>query len=262
MGIKILTKQGHGYLNCLDTLVSTMGSYWNSDYEYMFRNAWDFKFTKEPSPNKSILGSRIHENTETDYSALEEYHDFNMVFCPKTDLDSFFEIVREELQNNRPVAVLVDTYWCPWIKYQYQKRHCHHYCLITEVDDDNNLYVIESQLATTATFLSHANFQKGYDWYILFRKNKPRIAEDFDWRKSILERIQVISKGGQDGNIFEQIKMFAKAIPKELKIENEVLASKEFPFKSLFYRNFFNIGCRLSTKTGFFPKLVDRLPHL
>lgn len=243
MEIKIKTK--HGYYDCLDTLIVTIGNYWGLDYEYMLHDSWNFKFSPAPSSNESLLGTQISENSKTNFSALRDYHEFSIEFYPITDLSDFLQVVRGELANDRPVAVSVDTFWCPWIKYQYQKTHRAHYCLITEIDDNNNMQVIESQIATTPKLLPYSHFLEGYrDRYVLFSKTKPRISNVFDWRKSILEKIESFSMNGQDNSIFEQMKLFSKLLPEQLNIDNEIIGFELMPLKSPIYENIFKIGKR------------------
>lgn len=256
--MEISIKKKGGYYDCLDTLIVTIGEYWGMDYEYMLHDTWNFKFSPDISHNESILGTRISDNSRSNYSALRDHHEFSIEFNTITDLDDFFKVLRSELANDRPVAVMVDTYWCPWNKFQYQKTHRDHYCLVTGIDDDNNMQVIESQLAMTPRLFPYSHFLEGYYDYILFKKAKPRVSGDFDWRKSIIEKIESFSENGNDSSVFKQMKVFSEILPEQLNIDNEIIGFELMPFKSPLYQKIYNIGKRRLQYSDFLKYISEK----
>lgn len=232
------------YYDCMDSLIATVAEYWNLDYEMMFKDVWNFKFEKKETEGLKKIGNLFSDNTSTDYQALIDYHCLKIKFTKIHDFNWFIKELTLQLQHGNPVAVLVDKFWCPWMKIEYQKIHRKHYCLVVGISENHELKVIESQIADGASYLPLSNFEKCFDDYVTFQRTSEEHAVQFDWKQEIISKVKELNQKRQGYTIFEEIRELSNRIKRQFELEVEVEGFEKIPYKSRFYQCLYNVGRR------------------
>ena len=111
-------------LFCLDDCISTLAGYYHCDYEMMYAGGYKMR------EQIGIQGfaSRYQVSLQHRFDNLRRYHG---LFIYKYDCfwkHSLIKRMKKELEQMRPVLLLLNPYWCPWDdgfqRYDAVPGHC------------------------------------------------------------------------------------------------------------------------------------------
>jgi len=240
MKLDISIKYNDAY-NCLDNLIVDATKWWGRNYELLFAGSWGFYYKQIGAKGREALGDNINSSMNYPWDCFEKYHGVKINIIKNADYQDILRVIREELKENRPVIIYMDTFWCPWYKSNYQEIHSVHYCLAIGIDDSNNLLIADSQFANNGTTLPEYNFSKGYGEYMTFSLKEPESAS-MAWRKIIRNAVDRIMSPAEDISIFEQMRNLGNDIRDKLDYATEIRGVEEYPLRAKLFQSLYNIG--------------------
>lgn len=259
MSLDIVIKHDEFY-DCLENLVLAVAKLWKKDYQLMSADVWDFSYKTSEQDNMLSLGQSVSNNAISNYDNLAKYHGISMKFVETSDYLEGLDVIKNELSNNRPVAIYMDTFWCNWYKVLYKKLHRPHYCLVIGIDTEtNDLYIVDSQMANEETILPIKEFIHGFEAYITF-SNEDVDIKNFDWKVLLQNSLKKNKNIENLVNIFEEMRKFAVDISSKLDLQNEIIGLEKFPFKAKIFQELFTLGKRrkqYSRMLAYIGKLYD-----
>lgn len=119
---------------------------------------------------------------------LEQIHGIHISSIHELNDIDIFKIIWKEIANKRPVLVLVDLYWCKWFVGDYQNFHNNHYCIVKRISEENDIELVDSQMALNGVNMNKDEFQKGLLQIVLVEKKNE--TKDFNWKEQVTESIQ------------------------------------------------------------------------
>lgn len=129
-------------LSCLERPIATVLNWQGVDYRYIFSSCWTFSYNYMEHyngiQNVPELMSFL-ENSEK-YTGIS----FN-IQMPSSD--KRIQIISDEIANNRPVIVYINSYWCPWFP-SYKRSHIHHYILVIGINTEDHYFTCLDKLDT------------------------------------------------------------------------------------------------------------------
>ena len=197
-------------------MVASLLSWKGYRYELMFINSWGFSFKPALS---GLISEGLSEWAGGIWYPLEFYQGIKLI-TNSLEIYSALSFITNELGNNRPVILNIDTYWCPWHEY-YQKTSRPHSVIILGIDDKNHtLDCIDKytwQLVQGPCKMSYNDFLNGYQSVTIMSFDKA-IAE-IEWRKIIREAVQCM-KGRANYDVIYLLKKgnFVKRVVLALKL--------------------------------------------
>lgn len=111
-------------LFCLDDCISTLAGYYQCDYEMMYAGGYKIR------EQMGIQGvaSRYHVSLQNRFDNLCRYHGLYIYKCDCFWKQSLVKRMKKELEQKRPVLLLLNPYWCPWDdgfqRYDAVPGHC------------------------------------------------------------------------------------------------------------------------------------------
>lgn len=227
--------------DCLDNLVVDAAKWFGKEYALLFADAWGFCYKPIDELNGETFGANMQSGGAFGWEYIEKYHGLKVSIIPKTTYQDILDIVRIELKEKRPVIIYMDTFWCPWYKGYYQQLKAHHYCLVTDIDDNNNLYIVDNQMATNGAILSESNFSNGFGECMIFTL-KEHSSVNADWKKIIQRAVDRVINPIGGISCFEQMRKFANDIQEKLDLNQEVISYESNPFKAPVFQSLFKLG--------------------
>lgn len=123
--------------NCLEDIIATYADWNKRDYRVMYLDSWNFGYLKKECTLREKIDEFLSSNrllnvrSRVQMELLRMYAGINIQWrkCsnPKKELEWIY------LNAKRySIAIHIDVYWCQWTP-MYQKAHCDHYCLVTDV---------------------------------------------------------------------------------------------------------------------------------
>lgn len=220
MMLNILSKNDDSQ-DCFDDIVATIAAWLNRDYELMYSGAWSFIYEPIES-DVAPLGNSINLIPYDKYALLEKYHGIKLVLHEKTSLEHTLSIICSELSESRPVAVLINAFWCPSCPgYHLEKIQQNHFCLVVGLDTSNNIIkYIDPFYMKNNINLTMDEFANGYDGFVTFSVTSPEKSET-DWLtiiRSIITRLKSTSFGI---NTFDMIRIFSNQLRSTLDMNRE-----------------------------------------
>jgi hypothetical protein len=139
---------------CLENLYVSICNAFKRNFVDMYTHSWAFGYKKcSNSQHSKLFGKRITSNRDRQelssdqICALEKYCGISPIWHINCEYKNFIEIVKKELENNRPVALGTDIFYCYWHKAS-SKYHFMHYGLIVGINE-NGFICIDDTLAST-----------------------------------------------------------------------------------------------------------------
>lgn len=128
----------YGKYDCYqNNIVGPVSEYWNVDYLPVF---WtEFNFISECNHPDTFEEISFSVGNRFDRGAI--WHDFcgvSLNLCRFDDIRTFKKAIIEELAENNPIVVTIDSNYVPWNKYAQIRPHCF---LICDIDEDNNEFL-------------------------------------------------------------------------------------------------------------------------
>lgn len=111
-------------LFCLDDCISTLAGYYQCDYKMMYVGGYKIR------EQMGIQGfaSRYHVSLQHRFDNLRRYHGLYIYKCDCFWKQSLVKRIKKELEQKRPVLLLLNPFWCPWDdgfqRYDAVPGHC------------------------------------------------------------------------------------------------------------------------------------------
>ncbi len=226
--------------DCLESLIPPIARWFDKDFELMSMNSWGFHYKPELMKEDGLLSSCFSSGTYTSFEYLEKYHGIQLIQKEKTYFEDMINIIKNELNSQKPVIIYNDSYFCPWYSTRYKKLHGRHFCLAVGYQDDN-IIVLDSQYAKEGTLLPLSEFEKGYDGYFLCN-DLVTYQKDVDWKGILLLSISDKRRFGDGNNMFNSLRVFAKDLVEKLDLTNEMKDYVEIPSASQIVTNLSILG--------------------
>ncbi|MDF2521632.1 MAG: hypothetical protein K0R84_2260, partial [Clostridia bacterium] len=199
--------------SCVDDIVVAIADWYGCDYQLMFSESWEFEFT---------AGSIILPREDKRYDLIGKYHRLKMTFHDAENAEQLIQKIMDELKEGRPIAIYIDTFWCPWYVGKFQEVHSDHFCIVLGYDEEKGaFYCIDGQMSTTPVELPVQMLKEGYDNYIAFRLTEDNEPE-WDWQEIIMKAVDSIGLQNKDNNMFSSMTDFASYLNEGFNMSNEI----------------------------------------
>lgn len=118
--------------SCLDETIAAFMNWLGIEYMVIYKRCWFFQYSAEEKKIGQRLAFEIAWGN--DMKAAGPYCGvyFHSVLAGDED---FLQRIKEELESGRPVLLLIDAYWCPWLT-AYQVRHLLHDFILIGMNHD------------------------------------------------------------------------------------------------------------------------------
>lgn len=118
--------------NCIEDLVITVAKWKNRDYELMYLDSWGFDYNVHDE--YELISNKISENNGNHQELLSKFHGINVYMNDSINREEIIEFFERKISESIPIAIVVDTYYCSWMKHLYSKVHQDHVILLTGID--------------------------------------------------------------------------------------------------------------------------------
>ena len=174
--------------NCTEDSLATIMAYIKKEYILLFKDAWYFNYIR-PSEKQGIdkIGPYLNFDGRViaNFEALSRYHGVRYNYHAANENINMYLIIKSELQLNKPVAIDIDGFVCPWLT-SFQKVHIDHGIVISEMDFINKTFVcVDSFYQKNKVILPFEYFDKGVLGLYLYELTN---ADKYIWYE-ILENI-------------------------------------------------------------------------
>ncbi|MCG5250364.1 BtrH N-terminal domain-containing protein [Brevibacillus sp. NSP2.1] len=202
----------HDSRNCKEDTIVSVATWWKRDYALMFLESWGFTFDRTQWQRTGKLYQSITPGIGDMLNLLKHLHGIEIVVKGNASWQDTVALVESELQASRPVAIDLDSYYCPW-SHGYQKYHSLHTCLIVGEDKANQRYTLvdcfyERQNVTIAIADCFRHECRGI---ALFRK-LPDSEQVFCWKQTILYALKQTLYREHEQHAFAQMREFADVL--------------------------------------------------
>jgi hypothetical protein len=146
--------------NCDETVLVSLLDWYGIPYAPLFSYSWSFKFNR--------FGTRIYNCINTGKYGIR---DVLMKFCNvnvidyRTDRTNALKIIKDNVENDVPVIMNIDNYWCPW-QGGYRKLSQEHTVIITGINMEKELLycsdLVTWRISGQPVCLSFSDYYKGF----------------------------------------------------------------------------------------------------
>ncbi|WP_068773782.1 BtrH N-terminal domain-containing protein [Paenibacillus sp. FJAT-26967] len=214
-----LTPNYDAQLTCEEGMIASICNWLQIDYQMLFIDSWGFHFNAPTGPEKIKLGDRISHSTLGDekYIQCVDYmkihHGLQIDYEVFLTLEQMLTSVRQELECSRPLAVLTDSYWCPWIP-SFQKQHDDHFLIIVGVDETSGHFLcIDPMFSKKVEKLSYEFMMKGIHGYLIFTiETGIRPVWHKDWVRNISNSLLILNNPAENTDVFRAMKRLSEDI--------------------------------------------------
>jgi hypothetical protein len=156
----------HQYSNCAQDTFVTYLLHYKKEYIKIFDHTWSFKFVKKAYIDINIYRDEFAQLFE---SLLLNY---GVMVIQNHDISNIYE-VKKSLENDVPVIIFLDTYYCSWHK-SYQISHSEHFVLWVGCDDEH-IYCIDPYYSRKIEILDTEKYKKAAIKLFFLFENKVTI---------------------------------------------------------------------------------------
>ncbi|PYG86926.1 butirosin biosynthesis protein H-like [Ruminiclostridium sufflavum DSM 19573] len=206
------------FAHCLDECMISVTQFFGRKFILMYSQAWGFSLKEELFDNTGTVISPDVDRGEV-YELLALYHGIHVTFVNNTEAAGVKEIILKELYYDKPVGVLMDTYYYSWDPNKNQ--HGKHWFLITGVDTEKEiLYCTDPYFQQKDAVLDFNDFIEGYlGVYFTFHTTGEEALE-YDWKRIAGSSINKI-KGKESPCIFDNMIKYADFLEKNFCLKDE-----------------------------------------
>lgn len=205
-------------MDCYQSSIASVTSWWNRNFEMMFSESWDFSFNYDRYLETRSIAKSIGFGGGDDIKLLEYYHGIKASFETSENMYSLIDVIQNELNEGHPIAINVDAYDCPW-DFGYQKYHKDHICMAVGIDrKTENLFCIDcsnQKINLNIPFSKISNFK-----YIKFRIVNDEL-QIYNWSDIIKKTTEKLLDGEKSKNPFYFMQRFADVIEKATDLSND-----------------------------------------
>ena len=124
-----------GLMGCYTGMLISYAKWKSEKFDFLLCDSWDFKFLRNPdypktlSNNIGVSDLNISDNLKNIFGAVIEEKAF--------EEKNLIDFIKFEVDNDFPVIIKGDVYWCPW-SIHFKKIHAPHSFFIIGYDDKDN----------------------------------------------------------------------------------------------------------------------------
>ncbi|GMQ61639.1 hypothetical protein [Vallitalea maricola] len=214
--MNIVIEENPAY-DCLDMLIAAISKYIKCEYRLMFIDAWRFLYNS--NQEWESLGDKIALYS-LKWAYLHKYHGLDTNIVIKNTLSEKIDFIRDQIKQDKPVVIKMDIYYCHWIIRSYQVRHSDHFCIVTDMDDEN-IYCIDSYVINKKVALPYKDFAEGNSLFLTFEQTQQ--VKKVDWKSLIKKELNCINKY----NMIDCIIEFSRDVKKNFDVKKEIEPYKD-----------------------------------
>ncbi len=176
--------------DCFEELLISVAAWWGRGYEFMFVDTWSFDYLSRRLDETAPLNRRIRPwPGGNHYPSLEKYYGIKLIRHDTRTADEVTAIINQELSQDRPAAIYIDSFWCPWNP-DYQKAHYRHYCLAVGFNEpDRSIYCIDPSYSEKREKLTRHNLAAGCGRSVTFSIVHDQLM-NIDWREVVSDAVR------------------------------------------------------------------------
>jgi hypothetical protein len=190
MNLNIIPIHNDG-LRCIDDLTITVVNWYRKRYELCFINSWGFSFDSNKLELSGILGDKLGPGNRLIEENAEKYYGIKAIYHDTKSAEEVLRIVNNELNKEKPVAIFIDSFHCPW-HIDYQNYHNEHFCLVVGTSKDSDLYCIDSSPINSDCKLPLNNLLLGFRNCITYNVAN-RVVTNLEFKNILSEYICKLS---------------------------------------------------------------------
>lgn len=229
-----ITVKYYEQYDCLENLVVAVARWWGHRYELGFAESWGFQYNRKNLLCDNNFGKNIYDGKVWKLEYLEKYHGIKVNNIEQGDYHEILDVIRAEVKKDRPVIIYMNTFWCPWYKEDYQKVNSPHYCMVTDIDNEDNIHIKDAQMAENGALLPIDDFSKGFGNCITLSLKECESIND-DWKKIIYNAVDRVSTPTGEICMFEQMRNFAEDLKDKLDFSREIKGKEDDPFQAALF---------------------------
>lgn len=244
--------------NCLENLINSVTQYYGRSCELMSLYSWLFRYNREIYKEEHSFGNAITDSTfGKSLESLAKYHGVIMNYNDKKLFNEFSKVIQEEISNDRPVIICMDTFYCPWYVTDYNKLHTMHYCLVIDIDNENKIFsIVDTQFAQEAVQVSFDYIEKGYnDFYTIHITDSD--LDNMNWKDILSETIKYM-KNTLEGKTFEELRSFADDFESYICFSTEIRGYENTPLKSSIFKKIHTLSNKRKQYSRVFEFIRDK----
>lgn len=169
-------------LDCSIACMLTLANWQIKEYQLAFWSSWEFNYDRE----FSLFGERLDISMSTVLYNLKTNY-----FCEELELQigtNITENIRKSIQNNMPIIVALDSYYCPWSD-NYKEKHVNHVIVISGICK-NGFYAVDTMPIKENVFIGKNDIANGIISAKVVRFSKKESKNCIDFLNNVLNRKQ------------------------------------------------------------------------
>ncbi len=246
---------------CVESEIATVATFYKRRYEMAFLDAWKFDFLPPEQSPEGTLGGRIYTGFIEDWwmwGHLEEFHGIRVLWNEDYVGKDIMYVVKTELEQNRPISVMMDSFYLPWA-HQYEKDTHYETLMMVVGMEENGIYCIDIHSLKRVVLLPLDAFLKGHKQYTVFLPMRDETKE-INWRKLFGDRAKRLLGEGYSINSFDSMRALADCVRDTMDFALEI-KGHHHPLNAGIIRNIETLGRgRFLFSSAI--KYVDELYHI
>lgn len=226
---------------CFEDTLITVANWWEKEYLLGFLESWRFEYRRRDDEADERLGDRIRYSTSYEVNNFREFVGIEVKAIRCVHYEDAVTKAKEELANQKPVAIYIDSYWAPWDDL-YQKEHfLYHACIVIGIDEDMDMLICLDPFHEIfhPLELPIDHYRRGFgSSMLLFSLSEGNQAVNGpDWQ-TLLEKAMSVLHGreGKGVSSFKAMEQFAADLEEMLDLSKEFNDSNSL-WKSSLYLN-------------------------
>lgn len=211
-------------LFCLDDCISTLAGYYHCDYEMMYAGGYKIR------EQMGIQGfaSRYHISLQNRFGNLRRYHGLYIHKCDCFWKSGLIKRIKKELEQKRPVLLLLNPYWCPWDDGFQRYDAVPGHCFLVQGEYGKGFLCADPYFDKDQLELPYSLFRKGIQEVYLTewadRADSSRTSGKMIYREEMENMFRRMSEEGY----FDTLYHFAEDISRSEDIFEEVRSDVDF----------------------------------
>ncbi len=211
-------------LFCLDDCISTLAGYYHCDYEMMYAGGYKIR------EQMGIQGfaSRYHILLQNRFGNLRRYHGLYIHKCDCFWKSGLIKRIKKELEQKRPVLLLLNPYWCPWDDGFQRYDAVPGHCFLVQGEYGKGFLCADPYFDKDQLELPYSLFRKGIQEVYLTewadRADSSRTSGKMIYREEMENMFRRMSEEGY----FDTLYHFAEDISRSEDIFEEVRSDVDF----------------------------------
>jgi hypothetical protein len=166
--------------NCYDNnIITQISNYWKIDYRPYFLGGFKFHFDNLQEDLSKIKLNDISTGSYYSEKILYRFSGIKLTYSKDVikDMREFIELLKTQLNEEKPVGIWIDSYYLPWSEYYLEifRKHC--FLIIGINEEENILYCVDGYLSNKIETISINEVFEHHDNLIYFEKKEAYIKK-------------------------------------------------------------------------------------